>query len=540
MNKLYLPLVALSGIVTGLAVILPEIFGFLQWFSLTPALFVFMKMAEGEEIRLRRFLGLGVLYFFSFFSVCFHWFCYMYPLDFTGLDNFTSVLVIIVAWFGLSLFQALGGGIALLLFGVFAKLGTFRRYPISALFTLPIIYTVFEYSQTFGWWGVPWGRLCLGQMEFLPAVGAASLFGSYFITFIILLVNTAISFALIHGKRQKLKSAAICIASFAFAFNLFIGGLTLGSAEEKFKSSEKITVAAIQGNFSSTDSWQIDIFTTLEAYEKHTRAAAEDGAKVILWPETALSYNLDITSFVGRKIEMISRECDVTIVVGTLAHENGIIYNCLYTVTPTEGFTDTVYKKRHLVPFGEYMPMRDFLDVFLPFLSEINMLSSDMTPGADTAVTYVEGVGNLGYLLCFDSIYEELSRDTALDGAELLLLGTNDSWFGDSAAIYMHNNQARLRSIETGRYTLRAANTGVSTIITPFGEVTAELGALVDGYIVGEVSPSCEQTLYTYTGNLFVNLCTAGLFVYLLVEIFIKIRDRRRNCDGGEADKKLD
>ena len=144
-----------------------------------------------------------------------------------------------------------------------------------------------------------------------------------------------------------------------------------------------------------------------------------------------------------------------------------------------------------------------------------------MTPGDDSAIFYTD-IGKVGSLICFDSIYETLARDSVKDGAELIAISTNDSWFSDSAAIYMHNNQARLRAIECGRYVARAANTGVSSFITDTGIILGEISPLTDGYLCAEVYLSDSRTLYSLVGNLFVYLCGISITIPFAYEIYDK------------------
>ena len=148
------------------------------------------------------------------------------------------------------------------------------------------------------------------------------------------------------------------------------------------------------------------------------------------------------------------------------------------------------------------------------------MLSSSLTPGDNTHVFRTE-IGTIGGLICFDSIYEALSRDSVLDGADLLILSTNDSWYKDSAAVYQHNGHAVLRAIENGRYLVRAANTGISSILSPYGDITASLEPLKTGYVVGEISMESSSTLYTILGNAIVWLSLG----YLLFLVFLRTDD---------------
>jgi apolipoprotein N-acyltransferase len=179
--------------------------------------------------------------------------------------------------------------------------------------------------------------------------------------------------------------------------------------------------------------------------------------------------------------------------------------------------------------------MRDFLTVIFPFLAEVSMLSYDMTPGNETDVYYADGIGSICSIICFDSIYEELTIDSVRDGAELILLSTNDSWFKDSVAIYMHSSQAKLRSIETGRCTIRAACTGVSQIITDTADTLSEVAVFEEGYAFAEVTVSSDLTLYTITGNLLIYLIAALAAIAFCYEFYLSKARKSDFQDQVEA-----
>jgi apolipoprotein N-acyltransferase len=169
------------------------------------------------------------------------------------------------------------------------------------------------------------------------------------------------------------------------------------------------------------------------------------------------------------------------------------------------------------------MPMGNVLRTLLPFLEDINLTSQELTPGSSSAI-FDSKVGNIGSLICFDSIYEDLALQSVRDGAELLAISTNDSWFQDSAAVYQHNAHAQLRAIETGRYVVRAANSGISSIITDRGEVLCSIDPLVKGYAVDEVKLTDHMTLYANVGNIIVTVA----FIWLLGMVcFLEIQKRR-------------
>ena len=196
-------------------------------------------------------------------------------------------------------------------------------------------------------------------------------------------------------------------------------------------------------------------------------------------------------------------------------------YNSLIFIDPEGNVSDTIYSKRRLVPFGEYVPMREFFTAIIPALTEISMLEEDLSPG-DGSNVYDSEVGCLGSLICFDSIYEGLTLESVRDGAEIMMISSNDAWFLDSAGVELHNSQARIRAAESGRYFVRSANTGISTIIDPNGRVLDREEALVDGYVVAEISARSGRTLYSYVGNLIVWLSMA----FIIVALFEKKKNK--------------
>ena len=520
--KLNMILLALSGVLAGCAVNFSEYLGFLGWMALTPALYSLFTMTQ-NRVRLRRFYKAGLLFFLCYFLFAWHFFCYMYPLDFTGIDNFTSVLVIAIAWLGLSLLQASIASLSFLLFGLLFKLPVMNGKGYLMPIAFAVSYTALEWFSNIGWWGVPWARLSLSQINYLPLVQSASLFGSYFITALLLVVSGSLAYAFMNlrtARRTATVFSAVALA--VFVLNLSLGLVLYYTELERESTEQTVTVAVIQGNFSSKDTSKT-YMEILDVYEFYTRHAAQDGAKLAVWPETSLPYYLVEGGLIETRVSRIAKENNISIILGALKLDDSEApthfktYNCAFYVHKDGKMDTTVYEKRHLVPFGEYMPMRGFLDVILPFMADINLIAEDMTPGNESRIFTVEGIGKAGALICFDSIYEELSRASVADGAELFVLGTNDSWFSDSVAAYLHNNHARLRSIEFRRYTARSAVTGVSAIISPSGTVIESTELLTEDYALAGVAARTDRTLYSYIGNLFVYLSFGALalpFVY--------------------------
>lgn len=516
-------LLALSALLTGLSVTFPKYLGAFEWVTMIPLAAALFALSENRDIKLRKIYLFGLFYFELFYMVGFHFFLYLYPLDFTGLDNFSSVLVILVAWLGLPFLQALFGGLMFITFAYAVRSPLFERLPVLKLFALPVIYSAYEFTQTLGWWGVPWSRLPLGQTEILLTLETAGLFGSYFVTALIVLVNSLLYFSIRYREKIKLSRILAGVSLSVFLLNFAAGGIIYLAKESEAERAEKITVGVVQGNYDSTEKWTSSPVAMLETHLEYTDKCIADGAKLVIWAETALPFSIEEGDYYTERISKTAEINEAVILVGCMQYEGQKSFNSILCFMPSGEISKTVYYKRHLVPFGEYVPMRSVIDVVLPFLSELSMLSEDMTAGIDSEIFETE-LGNFGSLICFDSIYETLAIDSVRDGAELIALSTNDSWFSDSAGIYMHNSQAKLRAIEVNRFVARSANTGVSSFITSNGESISEIPPLTEGYAVAELSLLDSRTLYSVTGNIFVYLCFMAISavpIYSLVEFII-------------------
>ncbi|MBE6636151.1 MAG: apolipoprotein N-acyltransferase, partial [Ruminococcaceae bacterium] len=313
------------------------------------------------------------------------------------------------------------------------------------------------------------------------------------------------------------------------ALGIYLANTVLGIAvyaknDALSREGIKVTVGIVQGNYSSAEKWSASPPEIVDKYIRYTKLAAEEGAELIVWPETALPFVISEGTVSSNRIAITARDLGVTILVGTITEEGEDEYNAVLCYMPDGSINETYYKKRHLVPFGEFVPMKKVVDIILPFLSDIAMLKDPMTPGTDTEIIDTD-LCRIGALICFDSIYESSVLETVRDGAQIITLSTNDSWFTDSAGIYMHNNQARLRAIETGKYVVRSANTGLSAIISPSGSVVKDMPIMEEGIITADVYANDGATLYTMIGNSFVYL--SGLFAFspLAVEAYLSLKE---------------
>lgn len=520
-------LLLLSGaVLLGLCILFPAL-GVLEWVALLPSGLVILTAAADPQIRLRRMYGYGFCFFGCFYLVNFHWFLYMYPLSFAGLSNAASAVVIVAAWVGLSALQTMTAALTFPLLAIAVRGRPLQDKPILHALLFAALWTVREWIQAnMGWAGVPWARLPLGQVGLRLTLQSAAYLGSYFITFLLVAVAMLLAVLLLYPSRARLCGL---LAGALVCGDLALGGLRLLTRPHE---GDTVSVAAIQGNISSLDKWSISATTDIqERYESLTREAAARGAELVIWPETALTVALDQAPLTRAWLQELAQETGVTLLVGVFTSGEGdeadSQYNSIVAFHPDGSINQTVYNKQKPVPFGEFVPFRELVMLLIPPLAEVGMLDRDLLVGEGSPVFELP-LGRVGSLICFDSIYESTALDSVRNGAQLLAVSTNDSWFQDSRGVWMHNAQSSLRAIETGRYVLRAGNTGVSSLIDPTGRVLRELDPLLTGTVEGEVCLMQETTLYVRIGNLFAWLCAAWCVVLCVGALWESSHRERR------------
>lgn len=518
----------------------------LAYISMVPLVYALIETAK-RKLPFRRTYLVGISFALPYFVTVFHWFWYLYPMEFLGITPLQAIGIILFCWLGLAALQ----GFSFACFALFFRQASCHPSLSSLLFAA--VWTVSEWLQTLTWAGVPWARLALSQTSFLPAIQSASLIGSFGVTFLIALVNGILGWGCWKlcpnlppdsnpiGKIKahfspEWKTHLLRYTSLALAvvfLNVGYGTIVLSTQEND--PDRKISAALIQGNIASGEKWTAAGESALEIYYKLSlEAVAETDPDILLWPETVLTYAIKEYPSVCDAISDFAVESDTLIFVGAFDtvedDEKGeqLDYNAVIAFYPDGMVEKEPYRKRHLVPFGEYLPMETVINALLPFLGSMNLFENPLSAGEDTAIADSE-FGKVGRMVCFDSIYPTLARQSVADGAEILLLSTNDSWYLDSPAVYQHNAHACLRAVENGRWLLRAANTGISSIISPTGEVTDSLEPLVQGYVYSDAYFSSERTLYSYTGDLIVLLCFALIFFEGGCRLYGHIQQKRTN-----------
>lgn len=456
-------------------------------------------------------------FFFAFYFFVYSWFVSLYPLDFAGLGALESVGVILIP---LTLIPIIHSTVmTACVFFAYAAAKGIKSDALRALL-ISFGYVLGEFFQSVGTFAFPWTRLFIGQTEFPVLLQSASLFGSYFVTFVIVLVNALLAFSLVNTEKNTKRSTAFFLAAvLVFASNLVFGLVRIVAVEKS--QGRKMEAVILQGNIPSGIKWTGEV-DEKEVYLELAESVRNFDADIAVMPETAFPVTVnpydEYVADAEKTLVHISKLLDAELFSGAFYKENGNNYNSIL-VYNSKGISAKPYNKNHIVPFGEFLPYRNIIEKLAPVLAEINMLSSDISRGGDFYPLETEQ-GKAACLVCFDSIFSDVARKQVKNGGEFIVVVTNDSWYKASSAIYQHADHAAMRAIENNRPVIRSANTGVSRIIDSLGRVRRETKVNERTAVMGEVYITDEMTLYTYIGDVFVLVCALAIAaVYLFAKI---------------------
>ena len=395
--------------------------------------------------------------------------------------------------------------------GVMARLT--RADGERALLFAPLVWVATELGRTHLFTGFPWVLSGYSQVTVLPIAQLASVFGVYGVSALLVSVSAALAASAIgygHARRPHVPLAITLMVVGCIA----IWGSVRVRGSALTKSGDVVRVGLLQGNVDQADKWNdqraAEIF---RRYLEMSRQAVSEGATFVLWPESATPYPFGDDLVATEQIRSLARQTGVSILLGSDQLDRGPAqkyYNAAFMVRP-DGSDGGVYRKMHLVPFGEYVPLRH---VFF-FAARLVEAVSDFSPG-ESATALPVGEHLVSTAICYEIVYPDLVRQFVEAHSELLTTITNDAWFGPTSAPYQHFAQASMRAIENGRYLVRAANTGISGIVDPYGHVTARSGLYEPAVIVGEARFLKTPTIYSRTGDVFAYGCL-GVTMVLLV-----------------------
>ena len=382
---------------------------------------------------------------------------------------------------------------------------TVVAYGPAALMASPIVWVATELGRLLILTGFPWVLLGYSQITVLPIAQLASLFGVWGVSMLVASVSAAIashvaSHRLHLGRAREL---APLVVVFGAVIAVAVWGSRRAAIAEWTHAGEPIRVGLIQGNIDQNE--KIDparAYGIFQDYLRMTREAIGHGAGFVIWPESSTPFRFEDDPFAAAQIRTLAQQAQVPILFGSDQFVRGAggapttFYNSAFLVRP-DGTTGGVYRKMHLVPFGEYVPAQKLLFFAAPLVQAV----SDFSAGEEASLLPVAG-HLVSTAICYEVVYPDLVRRFVTGGSEMLTTITNDAWFGPTSAPYQHFEQASMRAIEEGRYMVRAANTGISGIVDPYGRVLERTDIFQAAVLVGAARFLRTSTFYARHGDI--------------------------------------
>ncbi|WP_306533231.1 apolipoprotein N-acyltransferase [Geobacter sp.] len=387
---------------------------------------------------------------------------------------------------------------------------------ISLLISFPFIWVGLEYVRAFLVTGFPWASLGYTQYRTLPLIQIADVTGVYGLSFLIALANVVL-YRIIRGFAAR-EPAPYPVKSAVFLIALLLATVAYGFKRLHVpENGAPFKVALIQGNIDQNVKWDPSFQEeTVAIYERLSRKACAAGpADLLVWPESAAPFYFQDEARYASRIKDLTKELNTCAVVGSPAYENDgerLKYlNSAFLLSP---WGDVIGRsdKIHLVPFGEYVPMAKLL----PFVNKLVAGIGDFSPGAQIAALDT-GKGRIGILVCFEGIFPELSRAYVQAGSRLLVNITNDAWFGRSSAPYQHLSMTVFRAVENRVPLVRAANTGITSIIDSKGHIRGMTPLFQEAVLNGEVRLGEGVTFYNRHGDIFAWGCLAVAAIVVVI-----------------------
>lgn len=445
-----------------------------------------------------------------------------------GLPLFLSLPGLVV----LAAYMALYPAVFCALLSLLAGRSWHRERPVAALVWLaPVLWVGLDWLRSVLFTGFPWMDLGYGLYAQPQLIQAADLGGHHLVTFGVVLCNSLLV-GIVDRQRRDVRwniRRERGLLLLACATLVFLGGYSAVRyriAVHYGPRALQAQVAVVQGNADQMVKWSPDFKTaTVDTYLRLSHEAiGEADVELVVWPETALPFYPQRDQLTGR-LAAFTGAANTWLLTGAplftltpqtdgselVRHYNGAI------LLGPDGRIAASHAKQHLVPFGEYVPLRHYL----PFLEPLVVSVGDFAAGTSDEPLAL-GPMRLGMLICYESIFPEIARQSVTRGANLLVNLTNDAWYGRSSAPHQSMAMAVFRAVENKRALVRAANTGISGFVDPVGNIVERSGLFVEAALVSRMPLLDGQTVFSRQGHLFGPACA------VLMPLFLLLGGRRR------------
>lgn len=442
----------------------------------------------------------GFIYGLGMFGAGIYW-IYISLYEFGGMPGLMAAFCTFVLCAFLALFPAAVGALSVWISGVSIS----ARQGRTMLIAIPVLWALTDWVRSWIFTGFPWLTIGYSQVPYSPLAGYMPIVGVYGISFITVFIASLIGLWLANHFIHQASTLVWRRNAIVVFLLIWATGSVLKTVEWTAPAGKPISVALLQGNISQSLKWVPEIAE--QTLAKYLNMAEASTAKLIIMPETAFPVlSSELPDDLKKRLQQHAIENKGDILIGLVERENGEYFNSMMSIgsSPT-----SVYRKSHLVPFGEFIPLkaalgwiyRDWLNMPLSDLSRGNIHQQPMPiAGQKVAVN-----------ICYEDVFgEEIIRQ--LPQATLLVNVSNDAWYGESLAAYQHMQFSQARALETGRTVLRATNTGATAMINPHGELLAHAPHFSDATLNVMAQGYSGATPYVRFGNwLFLLICFIGL-----------------------------
>lgn len=438
----------------------------------------------------------------------FYWF-FVVTVTYGGMSAWLGVLSPLVPSLYVSLFGAL-----------FAW--TWTRY--GAASPLPIgvgalCWVAIDWTRGHFLGGFPWATLGYALHQDAALVAWTRWAGVYALSFFAVAVGIALGRVWLKRDATSIRGLAWTLAGVMVAH-----GLGFWSPQADFDSSVTVRIAAVQGNIDQGLKWDDQRREQiLDSYLRLSTTAVEDGARWIVWPETAVPGLLEADPALLSRVALLARRNDVWLIVGgtgvefdPISRRFSAFFDSAFVFDPTGKILDR-YDKTQLVPFGEFVPLRGLFGRFFQSIAR-GLSTTDITVGPRPRTLLLEGGGaqsgplRVAVPICYELLFPHVVGRFGADGAGVMLAITNDAWYGRTGAPHQFLAMSAIRAAENGRWMVRAANTGISAIIDSRGRVRESSGLFEEAVLVADVPVATQApaTFYARFGDVFAGLCVFG------------------------------
>lgn len=423
-----------------------------------------------------------------FFCISFSWFTYTVGSYVGGLA-FGVVLIP-------AIIDALAFAFTALFTQIAARVAPAWLTPVAAAAS----FTVFEWLRSIGVTGVPFAQIGYSQTS-TPLDVFAAYIGAYGVTFVTMLLGAYIAHAIVSRRATPLAICVVCVAA------AWYGCFSAWPARHAAPPSMR--VAAVQGNIAQSIKWDPETLPrSVQQYTRLTEQLAPLHPALVVWPETVITADLNdspaywnwpaltpdqrsrVQQFLTADKSLLARfarlakSLQTTLVVGSLDRHWGPEglkeYNALYTYAPN-GMLANIYDKRQLVPFAESLPA----PALFSWLPDANLIGRFGHGRQNTVIS--AGPMSFAPLICWESAFADLVHAQIVNGAQFLVIPTDDAWFGESSGTFQHAQIAQMRAIESGEWVIQSASTGISGIIAPDGRWVEHTTLDREAIVVGSI-----------------------------------------------------